>query len=733
MLTYTFATTGGPEPRLDPGELTAQLGGKGAGLVAMTAAGLPVPPGFVLTTETCRRFLDRGWDDEIDGELRARIGELEHATGKALGSTERPLLVSVRSGAAVSMPGMMDTVLNVGMNHEVEAALAAATGDPGFAADTHRRFLLQYAEIVLGAAARDLARAAEADDTKAVADALRAAGLVVPEDPGAQVTAAARTVFASWNGDRARHYRRIEGIDETLGTAATVQAMVFGNLGPASGTGVAFTRDPSTGRPGLTGDFLVNAQGEDVVAGDHQTTDLGELATIWPDRWAELVAVASTLENHHRDLVDIEFTIEQGRLWLLQARVGKRSPLAAFRIAVDMAEDPDFPLDRAEAVERCRHLLADPPQTVAADHADDLVPVATGLAACPGVASGVLCVDVDEAVRLGDQGVDLILARRQTSPADVAGMAAAAGIFTTLGGIVSHAAVVARSWGTPAVVGATEATVDDHGVTGPGGRLAVGDLVTVDGSTGLLLAGALEAGGRPVPEVLTVSRWAAATAADGGAGDPAGPTKETTMTEGPAVADEFPLLHALRIKGMGPADVLAAMTGADEAAVGATLARLEAAGSVSFMAARELWLITPEGRAAHAQQLPERLAGVDLAPLPYEPFLRLNGDFKQLCTDWQLRDGAPNDHEDEAYDQAILDRLSQLHEAAMPVLMAQAEVLGWLAPYRDRLGAALDRLRAGDAKALTGVMCDSYHDIWMELHEDLIVTLGIDRVAEGSG
>lgn len=700
----------------------------------MTEEALPVPPGFTLTTTTCKRVLVGGWTADCDEALFDHVRELEQLAGKGLGSVERPLLVSVRSGAPISMPGMMDTVLNVGMNDDVESALALAVGDERFASDTHRRFLLSYAEIVLGADGDLLSRARATTDVNGIRAVLAEAGLEVPTDPVAQLRGAVRAVFDSWNGERAKHYRRIEGIDDDLGTAATVQAMVFGNLGERSGTGVAFTRNPSTGDRRIMGDFLANAQGEDVVAGGHATVDLHEMAHTWPGLWAELCDMASTLEHHYRDLVDIEFTIEAGVLWLLQARVGKRTPLAAFRVAVDMANDPDFPLDRAEAVERCRPHLADPPQAVVAE-GDDLAVLATGLAACPGVASGVLCVDVEEAVRLGDAGVSLVLARQETSPADVAGMAAATGIFTTLGGTVSHAAVVARSWGTPAVVGASDALVDEQGVTVPGGRIPVGELVTVDGGKGLLLAGAVDATGVPVAEVVTVGRWAAELDASDGVGAIEGGAVASAGGGGPVEAEalRFGVIHALRIKGMGTVEALAAMTAAEPAAVTGVLQEFEAVGQVKFMAPRELWLITPDGRTAHGPLLAEQLVGVDLGLLPYERFLSLNGDFKQLCTDWQLRDGEPNDHSDGAYDHDVIERLGALHDEAAPILDQHAAVLAWLSPYRGRLAGALDRLRSGDQKALTGVMCDSYHDIWMEFHEDLIVTQGIDRVAEGSG
>jgi len=486
------------------------LGGKGAGLAVMTAMGLPVPPGFTLTTEACRRYLASGWSDELDAAVRRGLDAVEAATGARLGDPDVPLLVSVRSGAARSMPGMLGTVLDVGMSDEVADGLARRTGDAAFARDTHRRSLLSHAEIVAGAPAEVREEAATVDDVDGVRAVLEAAGLSMPADPVEQVVVAVRAVFDSWTSERAHRYRRVEGIDESLGTAATVQAMVFGNLGDGSGTGVAFSRDPSSGAPGLMGDFLVRAQGEDVVAGTHVTRPLAEMATRWPDAWTELVRIAELLEHHHTDMVDIELTVEEGTLWVLQARPGKRSPIAELRIAIDLAEDPAFPVDRSEAVARCRHLLDDPPTIVgtAGDSDDDVI--AVGLAAAPGRAIGTLCLDVDRAVEAEAAGTDVVLVRRQTSPADVHGIAAARGLVTTLGGLVSHAAVVARSWGLPAVVGAADLHIADGRIHGPGGEVAEGEVVTVDGDRGRLLRGAHHDERSVPPEVDILRRWAGA-------------------------------------------------------------------------------------------------------------------------------------------------------------------------------------------------------------------------------
>ncbi len=462
---------------LDPEHRKQLLGGKGAALVRMTAMDLPVPPGFVLTTEACKRVEADGWFPELDSALEDGIAELQAATGRVLGAGPMPLLVSIRSGAPVSMPGMMDTVLNAGMTDEVAEALGEATGDPWFGWDTARRFVQSYATIVSGVP-EDLVRRVSADclgptegrhldsDTLAAAtrrmrSVLAEEGYEIPDDPGAQIKAAVAAVFASWGSERARTYRRIEGIDGSLGTAATIQMMTFGNLGDRSGTGVAFTRDPSTGAPGLVGDFLVRAQGEDVVAGTHSTLPVAELRSLWPEVADQLDSAASLLEAELADMADIEFTVEDGTLWMLQVRRGKRSPVAALRIAIDLADDPAFEMTRAQALDSVAEILQDPPRMTNPEAADDPdhVVLATGLAASPGRVVGRLCTGIDEAIAAGARGESVILVRRETSPADIAGMAEAAGLVTSLGGLVSHAAVVARSWGVPAVVGAADITV----------------------------------------------------------------------------------------------------------------------------------------------------------------------------------------------------------------------------------------------------------------------------------
>lgn len=716
---------GAPAAALGDDERAALLGGKGAGLVAMTAAGLPVPMGFTVTTDACRRHLAGAWSPADEAEIESAVHRLETGTGKRLGDAASPLLVSVRSGAVVSMPGMMDTVLDVGMNAAVEQGLARLTGDAAFARDTRCRALRSFAEVVLRVPAELVEECRQQVDPEVIAARLAAAGHVVPDDPFEQIRLAVLAVFESWRSPRAQRYREVEGIDHDLGTAATVQAMVFGNLGPRSGTGVAFTRDPSTGEPGLMGDFLPGAQGEDVVAGDHETLPLARMIVDWPEQYAQLEQVATSLERHLRDLVDLEFTVEQEVLWLLQARRGKRSPIAALRCAVDMAEDPDFPLTRAEAVARVQHLLDDPPTRPVGLTATVDGVVASGLPASPGVATGVLCTDPDEAVERQAAGESVILARRETSPADIHGMAASVGLFTLLGGLVSHAAVVARDWGLPAVVGAAEATVSAEGLRGPGGFVPVGATVTVDGSTGTIRLGAADRTGEiVVPEVEILRRWERSNT-DAPTPDPAPPVADP--------AASFPVLHALRIKGMADVPTLAAITGADADSLHSVLHELVGRGLTKHIEARDVWRLTDDGRAVHATALSAEIAALDLAALPYERFLASNADFKQICTDWQVRGGEPNDHGDAEYDRAVLDRLVALDDTVEPILQEIARTLAWTARYRPRLADALCRLLDGDPKAFTGVLCDSYHDVWMELHEDLILTQGIDRAAEGSG
>ena len=463
-------------------EVKRLVGGKAANLAVMAVdLGLPVPPAFTITTTACNEYLANGWPDGLDAELREHMARIEGLVGRRFGGPGDPLLVSVRSGAPVSMPGMMDTILNLGLTSETTAGLAAASGSEAFAANCRARFVAMFRDIV---------------GTEAV-----------PEDPWEQLRAAIEAVFRSWNSDRARTYRAREGIADDLGTAVTVQAMVFGNRSLDSGTGVLFTRNPATGEPVVYGDVMFNAQGEDVVAGTHRTEPIAVLDERMPAVGRELRDYAARLERHHADLCDIEFTIEHGRLWMLQCRVGKRSPQAALRIAADMAQDETFPLTRAEAVRRVAAILANPP-TITTDR-DRTVPVlATGLPASPGIACGEIAITPDAAVAVAEAGRPVILVRAETSPDDVHGMARAEGILTSCGGLASHAAVVARGWGIPAVVGAAALRIDGDIVTIGERSFRAGDTIAIDGGTGEIFAGPIGGARIPVPEAATLRAWA---------------------------------------------------------------------------------------------------------------------------------------------------------------------------------------------------------------------------------
>ena len=488
------------------------LGGKGANLAEMTNMGLPVPPGFTITTEACLRFLEQGGaPPEMLEEAGEHLARLEQAMGKRLGDPADPLLVSVRSGAKFSMPGMMDTVLNLGLTDESVKGLAAQTGDRRFALDAYRRFIQMFGKIVMDVPgdafehAMDEAKAAKFEgaqdtdldesDLEDLIERFRAiyaehTGEPFPQEPKEHLRLAIAAVFRSWNGKRARDYRRQNKISDDLGTAVNVQAMVFGNRGEDSGTGVAFTRDPATGENVPYGDYLPNAQGEDVVAGIRNTLPLAELEQLDPVSYGELIQVMHTLEMHYRDMCDIEFTIEQGKLWILQTRIGKRTAFGEWVMAYDMLNesliDEDTALLRVDA-NRLEELFK---RTVKAEGA---TPIATGLNASPGAATGRVVFSADEAEAWAKEGERVILVRRETTPDDYHGMIAAQGILTSAGGTNSHAAVVARGEGIPAVCGADQIKLDlaAKAFTANGTKVAEGEVVTIDGFTGNVYVGEL--------------------------------------------------------------------------------------------------------------------------------------------------------------------------------------------------------------------------------------------------
>jgi pyruvate, orthophosphate dikinase len=490
---------------LDGGETPSRelIGGKAWSVARMRALGLNVPPAFVVTTRVCATYLATGATPQsLEEEIAAAITWLETRTSRRFGRGPRPLLVSVRSGAPVSMPGMMDTVLNLGMNDETEHALATECGDPIFARDTHRRFLDLYARIVLKTGELELN--ADADPAR-WRDTIAAAGGAVSIDPREQLHAALRAVFDSWNSRRARRYRQHHDIPETLGTAVTVQAMAFGNLDDRSGTGVLFSRNPLTGDAAPYGEYLPRAQGEDVVSGKFTPRPLSELAGKLPAVHRELMAAAGKLEAASGDVQDIEFTVERGRLYLLQARAAKLAPHAALRIAVDFVREGL--LDEAAAIKRLTpeqiRILLSP--RLSDDVRNAAEPVAKGEGASPGVGIGVAVADSDEAEDRAKAGEAIVLARPTTSPEDLHGMIVAQAVVTERGGATSHAAVVGRALGLPCVVGCGA------------GSLAplIDKTITVDGQSGMVFDGALpiEAPDETDDELLTtVARWASARA-----------------------------------------------------------------------------------------------------------------------------------------------------------------------------------------------------------------------------
>jgi pyruvate,orthophosphate dikinase len=520
-------------------DLKELLGGKGANLAEMTNLGLPVPAGFTITTEACRAFLADGAEpDGLADEVSAHLDALERRMGRRLGQADDPLLVSVRSGARFSMPGMMETVLNVGLSDASVAGLAAQAGDPRFAWDSYRRLVQMFGKTVLGVAGELFEEALEeakrakgaasdldldAADLEALTGRFRElvaehAGREFPQDPREQLDLAVRAVFGSWNTERARLYRRQERIPHDLGTAVTVCSMVFGNLGADSGTGVCFTRDPATGRQGVYGDYLPNAQGEDVVAGIRNTVPLAELEDLDPKSYKQLLAIMETLETHYRDLCDIEFTIERGTLWMLQTRVGKRTAAAAFRIATQLVDQGL--IDQAEALRRVTgaqlaQLMF--PRFDERSAGPEVVPLGRGIAASPGAAVGKAVFDSYTAVKWSRSGERVILVRRETNPDDLGGMMAAEGILTSRGGKTSHAAVVARGMGKTCVCGAEEIEVDTkrRRLTAPDGTVVhEGDVISVDGSTGRVHLGEVPVVPSPVVEFFEGRTHAGAQDAD---------------------------------------------------------------------------------------------------------------------------------------------------------------------------------------------------------------------------
>ena len=507
------------------------LGGKGANLAEMTRLGLPVPPGFTITTDACRAYLRDGHEPEgLAEEVDRHLARLEETMGRRLGDPDDPLLVSVRSGAKFSMPGMMDTVLNIGLNDRSVEGLARLSGDERFAWDSYRRLLSMFGQTVLGLGAHDFEdeidrlkrdRGAStdldlsADDLHGLAKTYEGlirehSGRDFPQDPREQLALAVRAVFDSWNTERATIYRRRERIPSDLGTAVNIGAMVFGNGGMDSGTGVAFTRDPATGAQGIYGDYLQNAQGEDVVAGIRNTVPLHDLEQINKAAFDELLDIMRTLEQHYRDLCDIEFTIEHGKLWMLQTRVGKRTAQAAFRIASELVDEGLIDID--EALQRVTGAQLMTLMFPRFNDRHERHLLGTGMNASPGAAVGRAVFDSHTAAEWAERGEDVILVRRETNPDDLRGMVAARGILTSRGGKTSHAAVVARGMGRTCVCGAESLDVDVRArrfTCADGTVVSEGDVISIDGTTGDIFAGEV-----PVVDSLVVRHFEGDTSAD---------------------------------------------------------------------------------------------------------------------------------------------------------------------------------------------------------------------------
>jgi pyruvate,orthophosphate dikinase len=722
-------------------ELRQRLGGKGAGLVEMRQKfSLPVPHAFVLSTALCRQFLASGWPDGLDEAIEQKLAGLECATQQRFGDGERPLLVSVRSGAPVSMPGMMDTILNLGANAVTIAGLAAWTGDKRFALDTWARFCRMYAATVLGVSReslgdnlpRDASVAVLRTDIDRVRDICAREGTPIPDDPRTQLRGAIEAVFRSSRSERARVYCEREGLGEEMPTAVLVQVMAFGNLGASSGTGVAFSRNPSTGANETYGDFLANAQGEDVVAGIRASRPLVAMRETLPEVHDELGDVLRRLERHYRDLCDVEFTVQAGRLQILQVRAGKRSGIAAARIAIDLANEGL--ISREEAVRRIAPEQLRQLKSMARVR-DGATAIASGVAASPGVVSGVICLEPGRVADRAASGSNVILVRPTTSPEDVHGMAQAAGIVTATGGMVSHAALVARGWGIAAVCG-VEALQLEPALSIAGRRLDDGARLTIDGTAGKIYLGdCVEAEqGEPV-ELQTLRRWAAEAGLSLGGEEGTAAAAGTIVAEDSAACDvsNFAVVRALALLGLATLERTAVALAASPHAVDKVLKSLPQA--YIGKAPRGLH-VTPEGRAWLLGQLKAERDSVDrqAAERLYQDFMALDVRFKELVADWQIKviggNRVANDHADAAYDAAIRARVADFHRATLALLPDILTLVPRLRPFAHRLAQAAKAVAAGDGTMIASPLKDSYHTAWFELHEELIHLAGRDRAIE---
>ncbi|MBO0844825.1 MAG: pyruvate, phosphate dikinase [Nocardioides sp.] len=708
-MTYVYDFTKGDK---DQKEL---LGGKGANLAEMTNLGLPVPPGFTISTEACRAYLEKGDVPEgLAGEIEAHVRTLEDSMGRRLGDPADPLLVSVRSGAAVSMPGMMETVLNVGLNDQSVRGLADQSQDLRFAMDSYRRLLQMFGATVLGIDSEVFAKALDKlkkergtdSDTDLTAEDLEGlvekfkeatrehAGREFPQDPREQLDLAMRAVFDSWNTERAVLYRRQERIAEGMGTAVNVQAMVFGNRGDDSGSGVAFTRDPASGSQGVYGDYLQNAQGEDVVAGIRNTVSLADMEQVDKAAHDELLEIMHTLEKHYRDMCDIEFTVERGKLWMLQTRVGKRTPEAAFRIGRHMTDEGL--IDTDEALRRVTGAQLAQLMFPRFDEKAERTLIATGMNASPGAAVGKAVFDSDTAVEWAERGEDVILVRKETNPDDLKGMVAARGILTSRGGKTSHAAVVARGMGRTCVCGAESLDVSAkkrRARVRDGDAIKEGDVISIDGTTGQVFLGAV-----PVADSVVMRYLEGETIDDDLVG-----SVDRVMRR----ADDVRRLR-VRANADTPEDAARARHFGAE---GIGLCRTEH----MFLGERrqlvENLIVADDEKgqeAALAELLPmqredfrgilEAMDGLPVTIRLIDPPLH---EFLPDYTELSVKVALEEDHEDlDEHDQKLLEAVKRLHEQN-PMLGLRGVRLGIVIPglfkmqVRAVLEAAADRIAAG--------------------------------------
>ncbi|GAA1276241.1 pyruvate, phosphate dikinase [Pseudonocardia aurantiaca] len=717
MQKYVYEFTEGSKDEKD------LLGGKGANLAEMTRLGLPVPPGFTVTTEACRRYLA---DGVVPAELRVQVTRalraLEDRVGRQLGDPEDPLLVSVRSGAKFSMPGMMETVLNVGLNDASVRGLEAVSGDERFAWDSYRRLIAMFGKTVLGIDGELFADAMEVmkqergvtqdvdltgGDLEELVDAYKKVvkqetGRPFPQHPREQLDLAIKAVFDSWNTERARLYRRRERIPHDLGTAVNVCTMVFGNLGPDSGTGVCFTRDPATGKQGVYGDYLPNAQGEDVVAGIRNTLTLADLAERDPASASQLYAVMRRLETHYRDLCDIEFTIERGKLWMLQTRVGKRTAAAAFRIATQLVDEQLITLDEAlqrVTGEQLARLMF--PQF---DRSADRTLLATGLAASPGAAVGAAVFDSAAAVARHAAGEPVILVRRETTPDDLEGMIAASGVLTSRGGKTSHAAVVARGMGRTCVCGAEAIDVDAAARTARVRDVVVneGDVVAIDGSTGEVFLGDVPVIPSPVARYLEEGLDAVLDQADEDTGElvvavhrtlsHADATRRLGVRANADTGEDAARARRLGAQGVGLCRTEHMFLGDRRVLI----ERLILADSSAARAAA-LEALTPLQRGDFIELL-EAMDGLPVTVRLLDPPLH---EFLPDRTDLAVRVAVARERgEDPAADEALLAAVERLHESN-PMLGLRGVRLGLVLPglfamqVRAVAEAAAERIKEG--------------------------------------